>query len=219
MAKAVTTLAIFDLPQYLREALPRISREQIQEILDAYQEHWRTYHNLGHIMGMIKSAEVHFRSQCEPDEWRALLAMIGGHDVVLKVGLLAANNETASADFTADIVVKTGEPKWFETCVWKGIVATQKHSLKDVPDHHHQLVSYLLDLDLEGLGMSAVEFAANTEAIWLEFQPVTTREKYNDGRGAWARSFLARPRIFHTELFYARYEQRARENLGRLIQR
>ena len=204
--------------QYLKEVLPKLSAKDIELVLDAYSEHWRTYHNIGHIFNMIKNAIQHFRHLCNDEEWRALLTMILYHDVVYKVGEKAADNERASADLMSDHLDTFPSPTWFGVCVWAGIFATKSHGLEGVPEQYRKIVAMLIDLDLIGLGLSETEFKENTEAIWLEFQPVTTRHEYDRGRERWARSFLERPKIYLTDIFYDLFEKQARKNLEQLLQ-
>jgi predicted metal-dependent HD superfamily phosphohydrolase len=42
-------------------------------------------------------------------------------------------------------------------------------------------------------------------------------EEYYEKKRAFLEAMLRRPRIFLTDLFNARYEQQARENIGRLL--
>ena len=201
----------------LHQVLPKLTREKISLVVEAYSERWRTYHNLSHIWGMVQSAQNQFRSLCSDEEWRALLTMIIFHDVVYKVGDAGKDNERASADMMADMLNTMNESLWFELCVWAGIYATKTHSLEGVSEQYRNIVSMIIDLDLEGLGLSAEKFTQNTESIWHEFEPITTREKYDRGREQWARSFLVRPHIYLTDLFKAQYEASARRNLELLL--
>ncbi len=205
------------IAEYLKTALPTISRKEIGTLLAAYSEHWRTYHNLYHIYRMVKSAETHFKSECDDDEWRALLTMILYHDAVYKVGDAGKDNERASADMMADLIGTMDVTLWFELCAWAGIYATKTHNLDGVPEQYQKIVAMIIDLDLEGIGLTDEGFTQNTEAIWLEFQPIMIREKFDRGREEWARSFLSRPHIFHTELFREKYELQARRNLEHLL--
>ena len=200
----------------LFEVLPGLSGEKVGRFMSAYSEPRRTYHNLNHIWGMLESGEGHFKALCLSDEWRALRIKTLYHDVVNEVGDASKDNERASADWMADDLFELNELKWPESCAWAGIYATKTHSLEGVPPQYQKTTAMLIDLDLEGLGLSKEGFAVNTEAIWHEYEPIASRKQSDEGRAKWAQSFLARPYIFQTELFRDKYETQARRNLARL---
>lgn len=206
----------FEIALYFKEALPNISREQIDAVLTAYCEHWRTHHNLNLILRTIKSARTHFKSECAEEEWHALLIMILYQYVVYKVGENSIENERASAEWAAEVLSKINPPNLFTPWVWAGINATKTHTLAGVHPQYQKCTSMLIDLSLEGLGLPADMFAQNTESIWQESQPILTRREFNRGRRSWAKSFLDRPKIFYTANFFGLYETQARLNLTKL---
>lgn len=212
----VPNITGLEVANCLHQVLPGLCHKDVSLVIDAYSEHWRTYHNLNHIWGMIGSAKTQFHSLCTNEEWRVLQIMVLYHDVVYKVGDAGKDNERASADFMADMLSTLNEPKWFESCAWAGIYATKSHSLEGVPPQYRKTTSMLIDLDLRGLGLPEEGFAKNTEAIWQEYQPIATRQQYDQGRALWAKSFMARAYIFQTELFRDLYEAQARRNLAQL---
>ena len=68
------------------------------------------------------------------------------------------------------------------------------------------------------LGKPADEFARYDAAIRQEYAWVSA-EAYRAGRSKVLQSFLDRDRIYQTEFFRNRYEEKARENLQRVIKR
>ncbi len=185
-------------------------------IFDAYLEHWRTYHGLGHIWKMIEQAGRVFRTGLTRDEWQLLLLMILYHDVVVKIGREHGWNERESAAYARRDMEAMGYDETSIMYVETAILATAHHTLQGVPDHFQKLTIMLLDLDLMGLGQSAEGFAADTETIWLEFLPGRTRAEYDAGRKIWAGSYLNHDRIYHTNAFM-HLEAVAHDNLSRLL--
>lgn len=205
-----------DLILYLNIALPHLPEERVRALVAAYSESWRTYHYFAHILNMIEGAEVRFRHKLSDIKWRMLLCMILYHDVVYKLGQEPGWNERESANYFARDLNLAQEGHVFESTVWAGIYATATHTLDGVPQQYHQLVAMLLDLDLAGLGSEWVVFSGHTEAVWGEYQTITARDKFDEGRALWATEFLKRPMIYHTtELAWL--EPHARNNLGQLI--
>ena len=84
------------------------------------------------------------------------------------------------------------------------------------PDVHH--MSYpgadvICDLDLSGLGDPPDKYDQTTAKVRAEYGRYSD-EQWAIGRKKFLASFLARPKIFHTETF-AYPETQARENLSR----
>ena len=142
--------------------------------------------------------------------------MIFYHDAWYKVGREQGLNEKMSAEWAfKDCGEYITVP--FQQMLTQGIEATATHTLERVHPSHQREVGLLLDLDLKSLGVSSSLFEAITESIWQEYEPVATREEYDTGRAEWARTFLKRPFIYHTEWFIERFEDQARKNLKALI--
>lgn len=185
----------------------------IDAVCEAYAEEWRDYHSSRHIMGMLHTA-ARLPISLE-DRWLLSLLIIY-HDVWYKIGRESGENERRSADWAIrDLAFYPGDTERLFLLVRQGIEATINHTLDGVDRRFVSVVSYLLDLDLWGLGQPPVRFQQDTEAVWHEFQPRYTREEFDRGRSAWAAKFLERPRIYHT-MHFSCYEGDARENLRRL---
>ena len=82
-------------------------------------------------------------------------------------------------------------------------------------DSDEQLIA---DIDLSILGKPLEEFDAYERAIRREYAHVIEHD-FAAGRARFLRGLLARPRIYATEAFARRYEDSARRNLGRSVER
>lgn len=193
-----------------------IGSDAIDAVCAAYAESWKAYHGERHILGMLDAA---VRLPLSLEDRYLLCLLIVYHDVWYKIAREHGQNERLSADWAIkDLVSYPGNQQVLFALVRQGIEATITHSLEGVEQRFVPIVSYLLDLDLWGLGQPPVRFQLDTEAVWQEFEPRYTREEFDSGRSAWAAAFLERPRIYHTERFSC-YEASARENLKALANR
>lgn len=186
-------------------------------IMKAYCEPWRAYHNAGHITQMLERSR---RSDIDltDDARQRLELMILYHDVWYKVGRTSGENEEQSAKWAINDLAEGIDDDMLRLrhAVRQGIVATATHSLENINPNYVEEIATLLDLDLWGLGQAPDAFQEDTEKVWREYQPLATREEFDAGRSAWARSFLSsRKRIYHTEPFLER-EEMALYNLKQL---
>lgn len=74
----------------------------------------------------------------------------------------------------------------------------------------------MLDIDLSILGADPLRFMEYEYAIEEEFEKIP-RLRFRIGRGDFLASLLARPTIFRTDSFRARYEAAARAQLSALL--
>jgi predicted metal-dependent HD superfamily phosphohydrolase len=94
------------------------------------------------------------------------------------------------------------------------LVMATRH--KEVPqDADAQL---LVDIDLSILGAPAERFDQSDEQIRAEYAHVP-EAPYREGRRRILGGFLARPRLYSTEYFHSRLDERARTNLQRALAR
>jgi len=92
------------------------------------------------------------------------------------------------------------------------ITATIKHEIEGEEGDDSDLRLFL-DFDLEVLGREREEYKLYTAQIRKEYGHLSD-EQYSHGRRGVLEKFLSRERLFFSESFYERFEQRARENLG-----
>jgi len=196
--------------------LPKLIHEPFEEILDAYNEPWRYYHSSRHILRMFKAAEDSgLTDEITSSERQSLYLAILFHDVCYKVGRDIGLNESNSAEFTFKHCNMTRHNKPIIHSAVQAIEATIYHSLDGISNCNKMVTKTLLDLDLMGLGQSPESFMADTEDIWREYEPISTRSEYDTGRAKWAKSFLKRKILFHTS-YFRKLESRARRNLSEL---
>lgn len=190
-----------------------VSAIAIDRVCQSYSEQWRSYHATRHILGMLRGAS---RLSLTGADYDLLCLLIIYHDVWLKISREPGENERKSAAWAIDDVsTRLSHQAWLATLLQQGIEATITHTLDGVDDQFREVVSYLLDLDLWGLGQSPERFQEDTEAVWHEFEPRYTRAEFDAGRSSWAATFLTRERVYHTKHF-AHLEGQARANLTAL---
>ncbi len=196
----------------------KVPTDTAGKLLLAYCERWRAYHNAAHILQMFELAKTKV-SNLSPASLKRLELMILYHDAWYKVGRPAGENEQRSADWAkSDLTHRDNSPETVELCrvVEQGILATKTHTLNGIDAEYVDEVATLIDLDLWGIGQPPEQFQQDTEKVWREYQPIVSREEFDAGRSAWARTFLdSRPNIYQTSSFF-HLEDQAKRNLEQL---
>lgn len=170
-------------------------------LLRAYSEPHRAYHNpnhLQHVFAELKSAGV------------ANLAVawaVWYHDAIYRPG--AKDNEARSADLARQEMKALGLAPDLIARVAQLILATRSHQGATADT----VEVLFLDADLAILGAAPDEYESYKRAIRAEHGNVPSL-LYNRGRRQFLRQMLQRPRIFQSDHFYARYEERARANMA-----
>jgi predicted metal-dependent HD superfamily phosphohydrolase len=177
-----------------------------QLIASAYADPARHYHNTRHIADCLREFQP-VRALCERP--LAVAAALLFHDYVYAP--TRHDNEERSADEAAMALAALRWPPLTIDAVRSMILATRHAHPPDSAD-----AAIVVDIDLAILGKPADEFDAYERAIRQEYAHVPAAE-FRTGRAAVLRNFLARPRIYATDHFAARYEMRARQNLGQSI--
>jgi predicted metal-dependent HD superfamily phosphohydrolase len=168
----------------------------------------RHYHNIRHISQCLEELDG-VRAYCEDAD--AVEAAVWFHDWVYDP--TRSDNEEASAARAAQAMRSLGAPEGMAGRVWALILDTKHAAPPTTADGF-----LLVDIDLSILGRPAAEFDAYERAIRLEYQHVPEAD-FRAGRAKILRRFLDRPGIYGTDVFRRKYEDRARENLGRSIRR
>lgn len=183
------------------------------EILLAYHEPQRRYHNFDHIVygiGVIKDSVFSTGTSLNSPE--AIILAYVYHDVVYIPG--ARDNEERSADFMRRHLRSLSVPEDFIRRIARYIMCT-KHNGKPIREIDARIV---VDVDLAQLGASFERFKTNTVNIAFEYAKVgVTAEQYAVGRKKFFESMLARPQIYQTPQFREKLERKARWNLNRAI--
>lgn len=190
---------------------PAIPEPAFADVLAAYQDPRRHYHGLGHIGGMLADLRD-CRSLLHDAE--AVELAIWFHDAVYDAA--APDNEERSADLARQVLGRRLEPERLER-VAALILATKKHELTDGAGAEERSdLAYFLDLDLQILGAEAERFDAYEAAVRREYAHVP-ETAWRIGRAAVLQRFMARPRLYFSDLFAEKLEERARVNLARSL--
>jgi pantetheine-phosphate adenylyltransferase len=184
----------------------------IEEEIKLYNASGRYYHTTQHILEMMKSLSENCWEISIMD-WRRRPLYYAAlyHDIIYDP--LAKDNEEKSSQFFHEVVKSHNlhlTPKDIDL-VSSLIMATKNH---DSGDKLHQL---FIDADLSILAATSDRFNEYERQIRAEYS-MAPEQVYNKGRAEFIDEMLARPKIFLTEN-YARYEDRARANLTKLVER
>lgn len=191
---------------------PLIDGALKNELTALYQAGDRHYHDLAHVEAMLALAEECRRLLHDPD---AVEAAIWFHDAVYDSR--AKDNEAKSAALAEQKLSGRISSERLSRIV-SMIDATATHQLPQLDDEKATSDAALfLDMDLAILGAEPGAFDAYEKAVRREYGWVE-EPMWRAGRAAVLKSFLARPHIFHTELFRRRFEAQARKNLARSLQ-
>jgi predicted metal-dependent HD superfamily phosphohydrolase len=171
-----------------------------RELANRYSEPQRHYHNASHIDECLAEFNTARTSGKNPV---ALEFAIWFHDAIYEPR--RPDNEEQSAALAVEFLRPNAV---LAECVYSLVLTTKTHVPQDRPD-----AALLIDLDLSILGKQTDRFAEYEARIRAEYSWVPL-PLYSEKRAMILRDFLARPRIFNTDLFYDRYEAQARRNLA-----
>lgn len=174
-------------------------------LVAAYSAPERHYHNLEHLAEMFRVAA---RLTAITDDPSSVQLAIWFHDAVYDPH--AADNEARSADLADTLLGPLGMPRYELDRVATLIRATA-HLTDDRPPPDRETM-ILLDADLAILGAAPERYVRYAGAIRAEYAWVPDAE-YRAGRTAVLDRFLARPRLFWTDLAFQEGEAQARANL------
>lgn len=181
-------------------------RRHLALVTPYYREKFRDYHDLRHPIEMLACAAA---KNIRLDAAQVVAILF--HDIVNVPGVSASVNEVASAGLMRVLLADDDEisPEVLERAT-EMVLAT---------DHRNppanEAVAVVLDLDLARLALPWPEFCRHSQSVHAEWRHlVPDYGVFMQGRAAFFRGFLTRPRIFFTGLFD---EVLARDNLERLI--
>jgi predicted metal-dependent HD superfamily phosphohydrolase len=186
----------------------RLERE-LQVLHDA---EGRFYHVWAHPLSMLSLAAAHAG---EISHHRAVDRMIITHDVVFDSR--RTDNEERSAEFAARLFTDS-VPSDEISFIRAGVSSTKRHVVPEgLTGKQRHDIGVLLDLDLAILGSDPSTFGDYDRKIRLEYGWASD-EEWRIGRAKVMESFLRRPHIFVTKSFRDEFEERARENIARLVE-
>ena len=186
--------------------LPPPSDAAVRELTARYGEPHRAYHDARHIAEVLG----HFDDAWDAAGWSAPAEVYDAvlwHDAIYDP--LAKDNEERSAELAATF----GASERTRAL----ILLTARHGALSPGDVDRDAAMFL-DCDTAILGTTPAAFDAYDAAVRREYAAVPD-DAFRAGRAKFLATMLARPRIFLSELFHARYDAQARENLARTLAR
>lgn len=174
-------------------------------LLRHYSEPQRAYHNLSHVMALLRHADVE-RAYIHRPELVELA--IWFHDVIYDSR--ASDNEVRSAAWARHAMQAMHIDPSIIDAVERCILATRAHETGSAPVADLPL---FLDLDLAILGAPTEIYHRYSQAVRAEYDWVPA-QAYRSGRAEILKRFLERPTLFYTPEMAARFEERARQNIG-----
>lgn len=193
--------------------MPLVNDAIKTELVELYQAADRHYHDIRHIEALLALAAEYRAELADPE---AVEAAIWFHDAIYDSH--SNDNEARSAALAADrLKGRTDDARLARILAM--IEATATHEVPQFEDAQARRGAALfLDMDLSILGAPAADFDAYEAAVRREYSWVS-EAGWRTGRAAVLRGFLARPRIFHTHIFAARYEAQAQANMQRSLKK
>lgn len=182
------------------------------ELTTLYRADDRHYHGIRHIEALLALLGEYRNAFADPD---AVEAVIWFHDAIYDSR--RKDNEALSAALAADRLKGQVDAPRLASIVTM-IEATATHEVPAFEDASARNdAALLLDMDLSILGAPSETFDAYENAVRREYGWVSDAD-WRAGRAAVLRNFLARPRIFHTDVFVTRFEAPARANMERSLE-
>jgi len=179
-----------------------------ESLVAMYSEPHRRYHSLAHIAECLTEFDSARELAREP---LAVELAIWFHDAVYDSR--AGNNEERSVELAQAWLGKAHSGPALIDAVGRLILATKKHDAA-----LHVDAALLVDVDLSILGQSPDRFWEYEDQIREEYSWVP-QNVFTVKRAEILEGFLARARIYNSDVFFYRLETQARTNLQASIQR
>jgi len=187
---------------------PAPGEELYNRLIACWNEEHRRYHTMRHLRECLAQfAPVRGDAQ-RPAEVELALWF---HDAFYDPR--RDDNELLSANWARSSVLQAGLPLDVADRVHALVMATRHDAVPEEAD-----AQLLVDVDLSILGATPERFDEFDEQVRAEYAHVPD-EAFRQGRRRILSDFLARPRLYSTEYFYAVLERRARDNLQRALAR
>jgi len=184
------------------------SRETHEELIRHYDEPHRAYHNRQHLAECLQVRRL-LNAACQaPAEIDLALWF---HDAIYDP--LRSDNELRSAQWLDEVASDSGLDAETRRRLYDLIMVTRHDSAPQSLDE-----AVLVDTDLAILGASFERFEEYDQQIRREYLHVPM-SVYRQKRRQILEGFLVRDRIYTTAPYFDAFEQQARENLSRAIDR
>ncbi len=172
----------------------------LDELIAVYGESHRAYHTTEHLAECFRHLDA---SPARPSDPGALALAIWFHDAIYDTK--ASDSEARSAAWAKRALTCIGPAR--SEVVEQHVLVTAHTG---VPSDDDQRL--LLDIDLSILGAPTERFREYEDQIRREYEWVP-EDAYRSARSRILSQFEERSRLYHTEYFFDRLEERARQNL------
>jgi predicted metal-dependent HD superfamily phosphohydrolase len=178
-----------------------------QQLLNAYNESHRVYHNLTHIhrcLALFDQVSALFEN---PD---AVELAIWFHDVIYKI------EDSQNEQFSANLFMTLTDGLFnneFRDTVYQHIMAT-RHNTSPITNSDTKL---MVDIDLSSFGLPWDEFLNDNKSVRAELNHIPD-EDYNRKQMSFQLSLLNQPSFFKSDYFNEHYEAQARSNIAKLFE-
>jgi predicted metal-dependent HD superfamily phosphohydrolase len=179
-----------------------------EDLVSLHAQPHRHYHNLRHISECLSEFDWLKQLARQP---QAVELAIWFHDAVYDPR--AADNEERSAGLAKRRIAEAGATRDLCSSVAALVMATKTHDPNSHPD-----APLLVDVDLSILGKPPERFDEYETDIRAEYSWVP-EATFAEKRAEILERFLARKRIYSTELVFENYEAPARKNLENSLRR
>lgn len=181
-----------------------LTEEYLEKILDNHSQSHRYYHNLSHLVALLKHADVMIKDlKLDSVSAATIKYSIFFHDLIYNP--MSKTNEVDSAAVWTEFAQKQNFMAVMEEMVKETILATASHS-KSVK---YPITELFLDLDLSILGSSPEVFMQYEEAIRQEY--IFVPEDVYQAERAKIMKLLVNP--FKTSWGKNNWDTKAKENL------
>jgi predicted metal-dependent HD superfamily phosphohydrolase len=182
--------------------------ETFDRLIAAYAEKHRAYHTARHIDECLSLLDEVPDLAASPAECECALWF---RDAIYDP--VSQSNEERSAQWASEFLERSGVSAASTARVCQHILATTHEGQPSSRDS-----ALVVDIDLAILGADPARYEEFERDVRKEYQWVPS-VLYRRERAAILRSFLDRPRIYHLDSFFSRFEQNARTNLTNAVGR
>jgi predicted metal-dependent HD superfamily phosphohydrolase len=190
----------------LRGLGARPETETFSQLQSAYAQKHRAYHTSRHIDECLALLDEFIKLAAHPAEVECALWF---HDAIYEP--MSKSNEERSADWASDFGRRVSLSADSVERIRSHIMATRHIGLAVEDDGR-----LVVDIDLAILGAAPTRYAEFERDVRKEYRWVPGIV-YRPKRAEILQSFLDRPRIYHWEPAYERFERNARMNVSQAI--
>lgn len=176
-----------------------------QNLFKSYSSKNRHYHNLTHIEAMLLAVNQYKNDLKDIDSFKFAVWF---HDIIYTIA--SSKNEIQSAKLAVKILTEfEGITEFQIQKIKQFITDTQEHK----PSSQDNDLLFFLDIDMQILGQDLESYKQYSQNIRKEYQIIPSF-LYKKGRKKVLEQFLERERIYFTDIFHQKFEQKARQNIA-----